>query len=81
MVGDSPQFSTLNARYAPDKLVGSALTIATCIGFAVTVVSIQLLSYANHFMEARWIFLLLAVGPVFGLLSMRPILASTGEPG
>lgn len=76
VVGDSPQFSTLNARYAPDQLVGSALTIATCIGFSITVVSIQLLSYASHFIDTRWLFLLLAIGPALGLLSMRPILVA-----
>jgi len=73
VVGDSPQFSTLNAHNAPGELVGSALTIVNCIGFSVTVVSIQLLTYAGHFIDTRWIFLLLAVGPAVGLYAMRPL--------
>ena len=74
VVGDSPQFSTLNAHYAPKGLVGSALTIVNCIGFSITIVSIQLLSYASHYFDTRWLFLLLTVGPVAGLYAMRPLL-------
>jgi len=75
VVGDSPQFSTLNAHYAPKELVGSALTIVNCIGFSITILSIQLLSYASHLIDTRWLFLLLTVGPVAGLYAMRPLLA------
>lgn len=71
VVGDSPQFSTLNARYAPPHLVGSALTIATCIGFATTILSIQLLGKLIGTLGAPWLFLLLAPGPVLGLMAMR----------
>lgn len=75
VAGDSPQFSTLNAHHAPKELVGSALTIVNCIGVSITIVSIQLLSYATHFVDTRWLFLLLAVGPLAGLYAMRPLLA------
>ena len=75
VVGDSPQFSTLNAHHAPKELVGSALTIVNCIGFSITIVSIQLLSYASQLIDTRWLFLLLAVGPAAGLYAMRPLLA------
>ncbi len=74
VAGDSPQFSTLNAHNAPRELVGSALTIVNCIGFSVTVVSIQLLTYASHFIDTRWLFLLLAMGPAVGLYAMRSLL-------
>jgi MFS family permease len=74
VVGDSPQFSALNALNAPKALVGSALTIVNCIGFSITIVSIQLLSYASHFIDTRWLFLLLTIGPVVGLYTMRPLL-------
>jgi hypothetical protein len=74
VVGDSPQFSALNARHAPPALVGSALTIANCIGFAITIPAIQLLSVAAQPLGAQYLFLLLAPGPVFGLLALRPLL-------
>lgn len=70
VVSDSPQFSTLVARHAPDQLRGSALTIVTCIGFSITIVSIQFLNeVATAYPD--YVFLFLAPGPLFGLLSMK----------
>jgi hypothetical protein len=73
VVGDSPQFSTLNAQFAPRALVGSALTIANCIGFAISIVSIQLLNaFADRLGTA--VFLPLVLGPAFGLAALLPLL-------
>ncbi len=74
VVGDSPQFSALNAANAPPQSVGSALTIANCIGFAITIGSIQLLNAAAGTLPVEYLFLLLAPGPVLGLLALRPLL-------
>jgi hypothetical protein len=74
VVGDSPQFSALNAVYAPRELVGSALTIANCIGFAITIGSIELLNAASGAMGAQWLFVLLAPGPLLGLAALMPLL-------
>jgi MFS family permease len=74
VVGDSPQFSALNAASAPRELVGSALTIANCIGFSITIGSIQLLNAVAPVLGAQWLFLLLAPGPLFGLLALKPLL-------
>jgi MFS family permease len=70
VVGDSAQFSALNARYAPARFVGSALTIVNCIGFAITIVSIQLLTHAMPSIGAQYLFLLLVPGPILGLLAL-----------
>ena len=75
VAGDSPQFSALNARYAPADQVGSALTIANCMGFSITIVSIQLLNYAASVVPISYLFLLLVPGPVLGLLALRPLLS------
>ncbi|MFA9462141.1 MFS transporter [Thiohalorhabdus sp. Cl-TMA] len=67
VAGDSPQFSALNARYAPRELVGSALTLANSIGFAVTIASLSLLAAARFLLPPALLLLPLAVGPLFGL--------------
>jgi MFS family permease len=74
VAGDSPQFSALNARYAPGALVGSALTIANSIGFAITILSIQLLNHGLGVVGAQYMFLLLAPGPLLGLLALAPLM-------
>jgi predicted MFS family arabinose efflux permease len=74
VVGDSPQFSALNAANAPRELVGSALTIGNCIGFTITIFSIQLLGAALDWLPMQYLFLLLTPGPALGLLALRPLL-------
>jgi MFS family permease len=73
VVGDSPQFSALNARYAPRELVGSALTIGNCIGFSITIASIQLVSALAATVPAAWLLVALVPGPVLGLIALRPL--------
>jgi MFS family permease len=74
VAGDSPQFSALNAANAPPALVGSALTIVNCIGFSITIPSIELLNWAAPKIGPQWLFLLLLPGPVLGLAALRPLL-------
>jgi MFS family permease len=74
VAGDSPQFSALNARYAPKALVGSALTIANSIGFAITIISIQLLNHGIGVIGVQYVFLLLAPGPLLGLFALPPLM-------
>ena len=74
VAGDSPQFSTLIANAAPREYVGTALTLVNCIGFAITAVSIQLVGWLSRFIPADFLFLVLAPGPLIGLLASRPLL-------
>jgi MFS family permease len=74
VVGDSPQFSALNAQSAPRDRVGSALTIANCIGFGITIFSIELLNAASRLLAPQWLYLLLVPGPLLGLAALRPLL-------
>ena len=75
IAGDSPQFSALNARFAPPRLVGSALTIANCIGFSITIVSIALLAGLIEAVGPQYVFVMLAPGPVLGLAALRRLAA------
>jgi MFS family permease len=74
VAGDSPQFSALNAQNAPPERIGSALTIANSIGFAITIGSIQLLSALAAPGIAPFLFLALVPGPVLGLIALAPLL-------
>jgi hypothetical protein len=50
-----------------------------CIGFAITVASIQFTSWLSGFVNAYDLYLILAVGPALGLLAQlgnRPKLAT-----
>jgi len=70
VIMDSPQFSSLVSKYAPVENRGAALTIVNCIGFSITIFSIQLLDFLNNIMEVKWIFLFLFPGPLFGVVAL-----------
>ncbi len=71
VIADSPLFSTLIARSAPKKDKGTALTIVNCIGYAVTILSIQVTSYIYHITNTTFIYLILAIGPILGLIVLK----------
>jgi MFS transporter, DHA1 family, inner membrane transport protein len=71
---DSPQFSTLTAQNAPRDVVGSVLTFVNCIGFSISIVSIQWLTELSLKYSPWPVLPILALGPILGLLAMRPLL-------
>jgi MFS family permease len=73
VVGDSPQFSTLTAQNAPAAVVGSVLTFTNCIGFAISVVSIELFVRAAQAWPLAGVLPWLALGPFLGLWMLRPL--------
>jgi len=64
---DSPLFSTLVAGSAEAEIKGTALTIVNCIGYALTIVSLQLLGWLGGWLGLVWCYPLLALGPILGL--------------
>jgi MFS family permease len=70
VVADSAQFSALVSEHAPREHVGTALTLQTCVGFLLTMVTIELLPRVAQGIGWQFASLLLVPGPVFGAIAM-----------
>lgn len=70
IVPDSPQYSTMITELVDNKLIGTALTIQTALGFALTIVSIKLVPIFVDEFTWKYAFMFLAIGPALGILSM-----------
>ncbi len=70
VIMDSPQFSTLVATHAPVVNKASALTLVNCIGFSITIISIQLITILSTWLSYQWLLFLLFPGPFLGLFAM-----------
>nr|WP_280790411.1 MFS transporter [Pedobacter petrophilus] len=67
---DSPLFSSLVAKNAPERLRGTSLTLVNCIGFTITIISIQVINYLAKAFNSPYIYMVLAIGPALGLLAL-----------
>ncbi|MBJ2176344.1 MFS transporter [Aureibaculum sp. A20] len=70
VIADSPLFSTLVAQNVSAEIKGTALTIVNSIGFSITIMSIQLLNFLQDLMNPTYIYTLLAIGPILGLIAL-----------
>ena len=68
VIADSPLFSTLVVQNVSAEIKGTALTIVNCIGFSITIISIQLLNIFQDLMNPMYIYTILAIGPILGLI-------------
>jgi MFS family permease len=74
VTADSPQFSALVAQTAIPEFKGTALTLVTSIGFAITIGSIQIMGYAlDRWNEPQKLFTILSIGPIIGLFFLFPL--------
>jgi len=71
VIADSPLFSTLVAQNTSAETKGTALTIVNCIGFAITILSIQLLNFLREWTDSTSIYAVLALGPILGLIALK----------
>jgi MFS family permease len=71
VIADSPLFSSLVAKHAPSQSRGSALTIVNCIGFTITIISIFTIQQLSVLVAPRFLYLVLAIGPVLGLIGLH----------
>ena len=79
VVADSAQFSALVTEYAPADHIGTALTLQTCLGFLLTMVTIEWLPRLAGATSWRWASLLLVPGPLLGALAMRRLQRQQAE--
>ncbi len=70
VVADSAQFSSCVTELGDPQYIGTALTIQMCIGFLLTTISIQLIPPLVNLVGWRYAFVILAPGPLFGVISM-----------
>jgi MFS family permease len=75
VIADSAQFSTAVTELSPPAYVGTALTTQTCVGFAITIVSIWMIPLVAQIVGWRWVFAALAPGPVAGIVAMARLRA------
>lgn len=70
VVADSAQFSAAVTELTDPRYVGSALAVQTGLGFLLTLATIQLVPSLLEWLGWRWVFATLALGPLFGIISM-----------
>jgi len=70
VVADSAQFSSCITELGDPQYLGTALTIQMCVGFMITAVTIELVPRVANAAGWRYAFLILAPGPLFGVVSM-----------
>jgi hypothetical protein len=80
VVGDSPQFSALNAATAPKEFVGSALTIVNSVGFALTIPSLYATTWLAERLPIEAWFVPVVIGPALGLVALRQLVRRRPPP-
>ena len=76
IIADSAQFSTAVTELSQPAYVGTALTSQTCVGFALTMLTIWLIPLLVGWVGWGWAFAMLALGPFFGVAAMGLLRAS-----
>ena len=70
IIADSAQFSVAVSEVSEGDYVGTALTFQMCIGFLLTIISINLIPIIQRIVGWEWAFSILAIGPILGILAM-----------
>lgn len=70
VISDSAQFSAAVSEIAEVEYVGTALTFQMCIGFLITIFSINLIPIIQRIVGWEWVFTILAIGPILGIVFM-----------
>lgn len=70
VIADSGVFSTMLSEVVDGPHAGTALTAQTAAGFLLTVISIQIVPLIAEVVTWQYALVILAVGPVLGVISM-----------
>lgn len=70
IVADSAQFSALVTELAPAQYIGTAITLQTCVGFLLTIVTIRFVPVWADYWGWEFAYVPLAIGPALGILAM-----------
>jgi len=70
LIADSAQFSASVIELSDRSILGTMLTVQTCAGYLVTMVSIHVVEAAAAFVGWRYALTVLAVGPAISILAM-----------
>ena len=70
IIPDSPQYSTMITELSDEKLMGTALTFQTAIGFFIAVISINLVPIVQEQLGWNFGFSFLFIGPIFGIIAL-----------
>ena len=70
LIADSAQFSSCIIELSDPAYVGTMLTMQTCIGFLITLPSIQLIPFIAEHFGWNWAVASLAIGPMIGIWAM-----------
>ncbi len=77
IIPDSAQFSALVADHAPADQAGSLMTFQTALGFALTIVTVQITPMLASALGWPIVLAGLALGPLFGVIAMMRLRALT----
>jgi MFS family permease len=73
VVADSAQFSAAITELSPPEQIGTMLTIQTCAGFLLTMLTIHMVPWLVDRIGWSNAFTFLAAGPVFGIYAMAKL--------
>jgi len=76
VIPDSAQFSALVADLSPGEMAGSLMSLQTALGFALTIMTVQVSPFIADIFGWPALFVILALGPAVGIGSMLGLIKS-----
>jgi MFS family permease len=73
IVADSAQFSACVSELCQAEYVGTALTLQTCLGFLLTMITIRWIPMLVDWAGWQWAFAFLSIGPMAGVWAMSAL--------